>query len=60
MYFLFQYFCGLDAECAYFISSYNNVCDMYSKKPLLNCDKIIGPAEPKYEECSSGIEDSNK
>merc|ERR1712062_25920 len=46
-----QYFCELDAECAYFISSYNNVCDMYSKKPLLNCDRIIGPAEPRYEEC---------
>ena len=53
MYFLFQYFCGLDERCAYFISSYNSVCDMYSQKPYVNCDQIIGPEEPKYDECSS-------
>ena len=26
---------------------------MYSKRPLSNCDKIIGPEKPKYDKCSS-------
>ena len=25
---------------------------MYSQTPLFNCHKIIGPEEPKYDECS--------
>ena len=27
---------------------------MYSQRPYVDCDRIIGPEEPKYEECPSG------
>ena len=59
IFFIFQFFCGLDEDCTYYISSFDNICDMYSQRPYVDCDSIIGPKEPKYEECPSGIQLTN-
>ena len=51
----FQYYCSLDPQCVYFISTLL-ICDMYSKKPFSDddCKRMSGSTEPEIDQCSGG------